>query len=476
MTKYNVGEQCTWNVRSDELRTDGSSPLPGPTLAEGIVERRTLFGQLAGAARVTQLSALAGSGKTFLLRSWIKAAELDRTAAYITVPRDARDPKLLLPCLVAALRATAAGAKRVRPLTETPELDSRASLERLLEDLRSLQERVWLVIDDLHELRSDEALRQLELLLMRAPPALRIVLASRHQMPLGLHRLRLAGELTEIRTADLRFTLEESRALLAASGVKLSEVDLALLQQRTEGWAAGLRLAALAVLSSSTPERIAASFCGSERMTAEYLYAEVLDGQSEEIRQLLRRTSLLEQVNGALADYLTGSSGAERILRALEQNNAFVFSLDAQRSWFRYHPLLADILRFELRQSTPAELTHLHAAAAEWYAKHDGHIPELANAGDRFSGTGSSAAMIERLSESERRVLRYLPTNLSRSEIAAELYLSVNTVKTHMGRLFAKLGAHSRTEAVERARRRGLLASKPRVASWRGFCGAVSVG
>ena len=475
MTKYNVGEQCTWNVRSDELRTDGSSPLPGPTFAEGIVERRPLFGQLAGAARVTQLSALAGSGKTFLLRSWIKAAELDRTAAYVTVPRDARDPKLLLPCLVAALRSTAAGAKRVRPLT-APELDSRASLERLLEDLRSLQERVWLVIDDLHELRSDEALRQLELLLMRGPPALRIVLASRHQMPLGLHRLRLAGELTEIRTADLRFTLEESRALLAASGVKLSEVDLARLQQRTEGWAAGLRLAALAILSCSTPERKAISFCGSEQMTAEYLYAEVLDGQPEEIRQLLRRTSLLEQVNGALADHLTGSSGGERILRALEQSNAFVFSLDAERSWFRYHPLLADILRFELRQSTPAELTRLHAAAAEWYAKHDGHIPELANAGDRFSGTGLSAAMIERLSESERRVLRYLPTNLSRSEIAAELYLSVNTVKTHMCRLFAKLGAHSRTEAVDRARRRGLLASKPRVASWRGFCGAVSVG
>jgi LuxR family maltose regulon positive regulatory protein len=427
------------------------------------VERRALSARLAGAARVTLLSAPAGSGKTFLLRSWSKAPSVTQYAACITVPRDTRDAKLFLPSVIEALRGTAAGAKCVRPLNAASELDGRARLEQLLQDLRAMQERVWLIIDDLQELRSDEALRQLELLLMLAPPTLRIILASRHDMPLGLHRLRLTGDLTEIRTADLSFTVEESRALFAASGVTLSEGSLELLHQRTEGWAAGLRLAACAALTHSNPERMAASFCGSEPMTAEYLYAEVLDGQPEEIRHLLRCTSLLEQVNGALADHLTGSLGGERMLRTLERANAFVFSLDAERSWFRYHPLLADLLRFELRQSNPAELTRLHAAAAEWYAAHDAQILEFPIVGGRFSRTASSGALIEPLSESESRVLRYLPTNLSRSEIAAELYLSVNTVKTHMCRLFAKLGAHSRTELVERARKLGLLASKPRL-------------
>jgi ATP/maltotriose-dependent transcriptional regulator MalT len=268
--------------------------------------------------------------------------------------------------------------------------------------------------------------------------------------------------------------LEEARALFAASGVKLSEPALERLQQRTEGWAAGLRLAACALATHPDPERLASSFCGSDPMVAEYLSAELLDAQPEAVRQLLLRTSLLERVNGALADHLTGGSGGEGILRTLERANAFVFALDTERSWFRYHPLLADLLRFELRQSAPAELARLHAAAAEWYAAHEGQILELP-AASRSSGAASSGALLEPLSESESRVLRYLPTNLSRSEIAAELYVSVNTVKTHMSRLFAKLGAHSRTQAVERARGLGLLAPKPRALSPRQPASASTV-
>jgi LuxR family transcriptional regulator, maltose regulon positive regulatory protein len=149
----------------------------------------------------------------------------------------------------------------------------------LLQDLHSLRDWVWLVIDDLPELRSAHALRQLELLVMRAPAELRFVLASRRDPQLGLHRLRLDGELTEIRAADLRFTLEESRDLLA----------------------------------------------------------EVLGRQPKQVRRLLVRTSVLERVNGELADLLTGGSGGGRVLRELEQANAFVVALDAQRSWFRYH-------------------------------------------------------------------------------------------------------------------------------------------
>ena len=138
-----------------------------------------------------------------------------------------RDPQRLWISVVGALRDTAPGAALVRELTAAPELDGWTVVERLLEDLASLDEQVWLVIDDLHELRSAEALRQLELLIMRAPASLRLVLATRHDLHLGLHRLRLTGELTEIRAADLRFTRTETRALLEAAGVSLSDSALA---------------------------------------------------------------------------------------------------------------------------------------------------------------------------------------------------------------------------------------------------------
>ena len=138
--------------------------------------------------------------------------------------------------------------------------------------------------------------------------------------------------------------------------------------ERTEGWAAGLRLAALSLAGHPDPDRFAAEFSGSERTVAEYLLAEVLDRQSEPVRRLLLRTSVLDRVNGELADLLTGGSGGERILQQLEQANTFVVALDARRSWFRYHQLFADLLQLELRGSAPAEVPALHAAAAGWYA------------------------------------------------------------------------------------------------------------
>jgi LuxR family maltose regulon positive regulatory protein len=145
---------------------------------------------------------------------------------------------------------------------------------------------------------------------------------------------------------------------------------LALLYDRTEGWAAGLRLAALSLAGHPDPERFAAEFGGSERTVAEYLLAEVLERQGEQARRLLLRTSVLERVNGELADLMTGDSGGERVLQQLEEAGAFVVSLDARRSWFRYHQLFADLLQLELRASAPAELPALHDAAAGWYAEH----------------------------------------------------------------------------------------------------------
>jgi LuxR family maltose regulon positive regulatory protein len=351
-------------VRSDS--TDGVAPA----VRRGIVSRRELFERLGEAGRVVHLSAPAGSGKRILLRSWIAETGLADSAAWVAVGPEWRDPQRFWISVTDAIRGTREGSKLVKALTAAPDLDGWAIVERLLTDLGRLEDRIWLVIDDLHELRTDDALRQLELLVMRAPAKLRFVLATRHDLRLGLHRLRLEGELTEIRAADLRFTLADSRTLFEAAGVHLSDSALQMLLERTEGWVAGLRLAALSLRGHPDPERFAAEFSGTERTVADYLLAEVLERQAEEVRQLLLRTSVLERVSGPLADVLTGGSGGERILNELEEANAFVVSLDARRSWFRYHPLFADLLQLELRRSEPGGLRGLHVAAAEWLAEH----------------------------------------------------------------------------------------------------------
>jgi LuxR family transcriptional regulator, maltose regulon positive regulatory protein len=288
----------------------------------------------------------------------------------VSVGAGERDPQRFWLSVLDAVRETKAGAALVRELTPAPDLDGGAIAEQLLVDLSRLAERTWLVIDDLHELCSGDALRTLELLLMRAPAELRFVLATRGDPRVGLHRLRLEGELSEIRAGDLRFSLDESRALFEAAGVQLSGSALALLADRTEGWAAGLRLAALSLAGHRDPERFAAAFAGSERTVAEYLLAEVLDRQPERVRRLLLRTSVLERVSGPLADLLTGGSDGQRLLQELEEAGAFVVSLDPRRSWFRYHHLFADLLQIEVQRSGGDEVRSLHAAAAGWFAEH----------------------------------------------------------------------------------------------------------
>jgi LuxR family maltose regulon positive regulatory protein len=335
-----------------------------------VVPRPALFERLTGPARVIVVSAPPGSGKTVLLRSWLSQAGLDGRVAWVPTGRAEHDPQRFWVSVAGALRQTSSGAGLVQAVSAAPDLDPWGLVERLLEDLAPLEDPLWLVIDDVHELGSSQALRQLELLVMRAPPELRFVLAARHDLRLGLHRLRLEGELAEIRADDLKFTPAEARQLLAAAGVELPDQVLAALHERTEGWAAGLRLAALSLTGRPDPARLAAEFSGTERTVAEYLLAEVLERQSEQVRRLLLRTSILERVNGELAHLLTGDDGGEQVLRDLERANAFVVSVDAAQGWFRYHQMFADLLRLELRRATPGEVTRLHLAAAGWLAGH----------------------------------------------------------------------------------------------------------
>ena len=344
---------------------------PGPA-ALRLIQRRELLASLdrAAEAKVTLISAPAGSGKTSLLRAWADGPGQQYRLADMQVRRDQQDSQQFWLGVLSAIRRASGTHGDGEQLAATPDFNDEAIGGRVLSELAEHRDRIFLVIDDLHELTSPEALMQLTRLLENLPPHVHAILATRRDLPLRLHKLRLAGELAEIRAADLRFTERETNQFLETSGIALSDGAAAKLHQRTEGWAAGLRLAAISLASSPDPERFVAEFSGSSRTVAEYLLAEMLESQPAEVQQLLLRTSLLDRVNGELADLLTGHPGSERILLDLEDANAFVVSLDPARTWFRYHHLFADLLRLELRRRLPEQLPALHRLAAEWFSQH----------------------------------------------------------------------------------------------------------
>jgi LuxR family transcriptional regulator, maltose regulon positive regulatory protein len=334
------------------------------------VQRRRLFERLEATppGGLALVCAPAGSGKTMLLRSWLECSGERR--AWVSVGRNEHDAQRFWLSVIDALAAAAgphAGVERVSP---APRLVGEALVDELLSDLALLEDPVVLLVDDLHELRAPDALRLLERFLTRLPQTLRVVLATREEPRFGLHPLRLAGALTEVRADDLRFSAKETRELLEASGIALSDEGVALLCDRSEGWVAGLRLAAISLADYPDPERFVTEFSGSERTVSGYLLAEVLERQPAEVRELWLRTSLLDRVSGPLADFLTGGSRSEQTLQSLADANAFVTALDTRRSWFRYHHLFADFLRLELRRTTPELIVPLHRAASQWHEEH----------------------------------------------------------------------------------------------------------
>ena len=359
-------------VRFDERRAAQRRRPAG----RGLVRRGALFGRLSAAepGGVVVVQAPAGSGKTMLLRSWIEEEGLQNRVAWVSVEPGERDAQRFWLSVVDELSALST-QDLVERVMASPDRGEEVAVERLWSELDSIDEPLVLVIDDLHELRSAQAVAWLDLFLARLPSQLVVVLATREEPRVGLHRLRVAGELTELRAPDLRFSLQETRVLLRAAGIALSEAGVELLHERAEGWAAGLRLAVISLVEHPEPERFATEFSGSERTVAGYLLAEVLQHQPAEVRELLLRTSILDRVSGPLADFLSGNSGSERILQQLEDANAFVSSLDVGRSWFRYHQLFADLLRLELRRVSGTTIESLHRAAAQWYETH-GYLVE----------------------------------------------------------------------------------------------------
>jgi LuxR family transcriptional regulator, maltose regulon positive regulatory protein len=398
-----------------------------------LIDRGDLFGALdrATARKVTIISAPAGSGKTSLLRTWADRPGQPHRLAVLQVRRDQLDAQQFWLAMLSAVRNAAGpglGPVPAEPPAATPDFNERAMASRILAELERASQhgRLILVIDDLHELHCPDALDQLTTLLTNLPSNVHAVLTTRRDLRLRLHQLRLAGELAEIRAADLRFSEQETRQLLAAAGITLSGAGLVRLHQRTEGWAAGLRLAAIALADHPDPERFVAEFSGTDRTVAEYLLAEMLERQPADVQTLLLRTSLLDCVNGELADLLTGRPGSERILLELEDANAFVVSLDPQRTWFRYHHLFADLLRLELRRTQPEEVPVLHQRAAAWFTQH-GQIADavrhLQAAGDwpsaaRLLADHAFSLTLDGQAQTIQALLRAFPAGADHPELA----------------------------------------------------------
>ncbi len=334
----------------------------------GLVDRERLLRALDEALekRVTLISAPAGSGKTSLLRTWIARLPNAYRVVFVSARSEEDEQGFWLALLAAA------GA--VDTPVPTPAFSGANAVERVLKQLNESDDPVVIVIDDAHEF-THGALAHLAKFVAELPAHAHVVLSSRRDLRLGTHQLRLAGEVAEIRAKNLEFTESETRELLTRSGIALSNEALRTLQQRTEGWAAGLRLAVLSLSVDSDPEAFVAQFSGSNRVVADYLIAEMLERQPAHVQRLLLTTSILDRVNGELADLLAETGGSEKILLGLEDHNAFVVSLDSERTQFRYHHLFRELLRLELRRTTPELIAELHRRAAGWFADR-GHVIE----------------------------------------------------------------------------------------------------
>jgi LuxR family maltose regulon positive regulatory protein len=369
-----------WSVNamsSPLLRTKLYIPPPRrylvrrPHLIQRLEEGQRLGRQLA------LLSSPTGFGKTTLLSEWIHAAGADGQAppkvAWLTLDEDDNDPVRFLAYLVAAVQTVSADlGQMVQDLLGAPQLPPLPSMMTLLiNDMAAAPHSITLVLDDYHLVRADQVHDALAFLLDHQPPNVHLVVSTRVDPPLLLPRLRVRGQMTEIRAEDLRFTAEEAAAFLRqALGLELDPELIAGLEARTEGWIAGLQLAALSMQGKSPAgmARFVAAFRGSHRHVIDYLAEEVLAQQPDDVRQFLRKTAILDRLSAPLCAAVTGREDSDALLKHLEEVNLFLVPLDDRREWYRYHRLFADFLSTDLDEEMRAAL---HLRAARWLAGHD---------------------------------------------------------------------------------------------------------
>ena len=349
-------------------------PRPRP----GAVPRPRLIDRLnEGRHRtpsVALISAPAGFGKTTLVSEWIATLTGSEVrVGWLSLDEGDNAPARFLNYLVAALQTIAPqigeAALVALQSSQPPPID--VLLTALLNDLTTLGD-VVLVLDDYHVIESQPIDEALTFFVDHLPPNLRMVIASREDPQLPLARLRVRGQLTELRAADLRFTPAEAADFLnRVMGLSLSPDDIAALENRTEGWIAGLQLAAISMQGRQDTVGFIQSFSGSHRFVLDYLVEEVLQRQPERVRSFLLQTSILDRLSGPLCNAMTDQADGKAMIEALERANLFVIPLDDQRQWWRYHHLFAEVLQTHLREAQPDRVSALHRRASVWYEQND---------------------------------------------------------------------------------------------------------
>lgn len=344
-----------------------STKLYPPLPAEGCVSRQRLIEriQVGINGRVTIISAPPGFGKTTLLSAWLLNKQ-NKKVAWYSLDEDDNEPGRFFTYIAAAFKPIES-VPTLETLLEAAVSTPRELTVALLNDLSEFSSKsVVLVLDDYHHITQQTIHDALAYLIDHLPNNIHLVFISRADPPLPLGRWRVRGQLTDIRANDLRFTEEEAAQFLNQTmGLSLSAEDIRTLEARTEGWVAGLQLAALSLQKATNPSEIISAFAGSNRYVADYLTDEVLSHQSESLREFLLKTSILERFNASLCDHVLQSDQSESLLMELERANLFIIPLDSESNWYRYHHLFADLLK----RRAAAETADLHYRAAEWFEK-----------------------------------------------------------------------------------------------------------
>src|SRR5438046_7104055 len=350
-----------------------------PPLRPHVVSRPRLLERLnEGLHRnLTLIAAPAGFGKTTLVSAWVALIERPRArTAWLSLDEGDNDPARFLAYLVAALQTIAAhiGEGVLGMLQSSQPPPPEAMLTALLNEITTLPDNFVVVLDDYHVIDAKPVDMALTYLVEHLPPQMHLVIATREDPQLPLARLRARSHLTELRAADLRFAASEASAFLSqAMGLSLSAEDIAALEDHTEGWIAGLQLAALSMQGHQDVPGFIQAFAGDHRYIMDYLVEEVLQHQPEPVRSFLRQTAILDRLNGPLCDAVTGQEEGNARLEALERGNFFVVPLDDKRHWYRYHHLFAEVLSAHLMAERPDQVSTLHRRASEWY-EHNGSV------------------------------------------------------------------------------------------------------
>jgi len=440
---------------------------------------------------LTLISAPAGFGKTTLIAEWrYSPAGRDLPLAWFSLEAEDNDPVRFLSCLASALESLRPGLVAEAEVLLQSALP-KAALAALIHCLNSIPQPFALVLEDYHLITASEIHDTVAYLISHLPAQMHLVLSSRIDPPLPLSRLRVRGDLTEIRADDLRFTREETSAYLnQVMGLALSSKDIDALETRTEGWIAGLKLAALSMQSEPEADlsNFVSEFAGSHHYIADYLVEEVLNGLPDPVRNFLLQTSISTCLCGELCDAITGQDNGQAMLEQLEQENMFIVRLDDDREWFRYHHLFAELLHHHLNRLYPGMEAELRRRTATWYAENEmpEHAIEEALAAREYemaarwveqirsemveSGETETLARWEQalaayvpsgsrvlLTPRESEVLELMGKGASNREIARALVVTTGTIKKHLNNIFAKLKAQNRTQAVARARELRLL-------------------